>query len=95
MFTHGRPPAAPFETGPIPLWSECFLVVSCPDLHVIEPESQWTGLISSGIDVRWNISSIAQLLRSWTAEVPKRSYFVNANPNVTTSPTSYASVQTI
>lgn len=37
MFRHGPVPAAALEGGLIPLWSEAFLVVGCPFLHLIEP----------------------------------------------------------
>lgn len=37
MSRHGPVPAAALEGGLIPLWSEAFLVVGCPYLHLIEP----------------------------------------------------------
>lgn len=52
MFRHGPVPAAALEGGLIPLWSEAFLVVGCPYLHLIEPG--WPplpGLTQSSSDV--------------------------------------------
>ncbi|KAJ4094502.1 hypothetical protein NW760_012669 [Fusarium oxysporum] len=37
MSRHGPVPVAAFESGPIPFWSEAFLMVDCPYLHLIEP----------------------------------------------------------
>ncbi|KAF5698033.1 hypothetical protein FMUND_15219 [Fusarium mundagurra] len=37
MSRHVPVPVAAFESGPIPIWSEAFLVVDCPYLHLIEP----------------------------------------------------------
>ncbi|KAL7755949.1 hypothetical protein ACKLNR_012942 [Fusarium oxysporum f. sp. zingiberi] len=37
MSRHGPVPVAAFESGPIPFWTEAFLMVDCPYLHLIEP----------------------------------------------------------
>ncbi|RYC93585.1 hypothetical protein BFJ63_vAg3565 [Fusarium oxysporum f. sp. narcissi] len=37
MSRHGPVPVAAFESGPIPFWSEAFLMVDCPYLHLVEP----------------------------------------------------------
>ncbi|KAH7146708.1 hypothetical protein B0J13DRAFT_621660 [Dactylonectria estremocensis] len=51
MSRHGPVPVAAFDSGPIPFWSEAFLIVDCPYLHLIEPG--WpplTGLTQSPSD---------------------------------------------
>ncbi|KAH7129177.1 hypothetical protein EDB81DRAFT_697289 [Dactylonectria macrodidyma] len=51
MSRHGPVPVAAFDSGPIPFWSEAFLIVDCPYLHLLEPG--WpplTGLTQSPSD---------------------------------------------
>jgi hypothetical protein len=79
MYGPVRQPSAPFETGPIPLLSEAFFVVSCPYLHMIEPGWQLAGYISSDTDVRLLFSSIDASLCLYQFSLAR---ILNRNPHL-------------